>query len=69
MDRYLLGVRHMWPYGTTPGYGVTFDPEGLLSTLPALATLLAGVLAGEWMRTSFRAGERSLCFQAQQRVS
>jgi predicted acyltransferase len=32
---------------------VTFDPEGLLSTLPALATLLAGVLTGEWMRTNY----------------
>jgi predicted acyltransferase len=53
VDRYLLGVRHMWLYGTTPGYGVTFDPEGLLSTIPALATLLTGVLAGEWMRTSY----------------
>lgn len=51
VDRSLLGVRHMWAYGVTPGYGVTFDPEGLLSTLPALATLLFGVLAGEWMRT------------------
>jgi predicted acyltransferase len=43
----------MWAWGLTPGYGVTFDPEGLLSTLPALATLLIGVLAGEWIRTSY----------------
>lgn len=26
-----------------------FDPEGLFSTLPALATTLAGVLAGRWL--------------------
>ena len=51
-DRSVLGIQHMWPYGTTPGYGVSFDPEGLLSTVPALATLLIGVLAGEWMQTS-----------------
>jgi predicted acyltransferase len=51
VDRYLLGTRHMWVYGLTPGYGVTYDPEGLLSTLPAVASLLIGVLAGEWMRT------------------
>jgi predicted acyltransferase len=43
----------MWAWGLTPGYGVTFDPVGLLSTLPALATLLIGVLAGEWMRTTY----------------
>jgi predicted acyltransferase len=29
---------------------VTYDPEGILSTVTALATLLIGVLAGEWMR-------------------
>lgn len=27
------------------------DPEGLLSTLPAIATVLFGVLAGEWLMT------------------
>jgi predicted acyltransferase len=51
VDRALLGVSHMWAYGTTPGYGVTFDPEGLLSTLPAIASLLIGIVAGEWLRT------------------
>ncbi len=29
-----------------------WDPEGLLSTLPAVATTLAGVLAGHWLRSS-----------------
>jgi predicted acyltransferase len=33
----------------------TWDPEGLLSTLPALASTLMGVLAGHWIR-----GARSL---------
>ncbi len=28
-----------------------FDPEGLLSTLPAMVTLLLGSLAGDWLRT------------------
>jgi predicted acyltransferase len=49
IDRTVFTIPHLWPYGTTPGYGVTFDPEGLLSTLPALATLLLGILAGEWL--------------------
>jgi predicted acyltransferase len=52
IDRTVFTIPHLWPYGTTPGYGVTFDPEGLLSTLPALATLLFGVLAGEWFLTA-----------------
>lgn len=50
IDRSILGTRHLWVYGLTPGYGVTYDPEGLLSTLPAVATLLIGLLAGGWMR-------------------
>ena len=52
IDRAVFGIRHLWPWGLTPGYGVTFDPEGILSTLPALATLLTGVLAGDWLLTT-----------------
>ena len=33
-----------------PGYGVTYDPEGMLSTLPAIAVVLIGILAGKWLR-------------------
>lgn len=40
IDRALLG-RHL----LTPAY----DPEGLLSTLPAIATALGGVFAGVWL--------------------
>jgi predicted acyltransferase len=63
IDRAILGTRHMWPYGLTPSYGVTYDPEGLLSTLPAIATLLLGILAGEWMRTE-RPARRKLLLLA-----
>lgn len=52
VDRAIFGIQHLWPYGLTPGHGVTFDPEGLLSTLPAIATLLIGVLAGDWLLTN-----------------
>jgi predicted acyltransferase len=31
-----------------------FDPEGILSTLPAIATTLFGTLCGDWLRTSKR---------------
>ncbi len=33
-------------------YRPDFDPEGLLSTLPAIATALLGTLAGEFLRTA-----------------
>ncbi len=40
----------MWVWGLTPGVGVTYDPEGLLSTLGAIATTLVGIVAGEWLQ-------------------
>jgi predicted acyltransferase len=45
VDRIFL-TGHMW------GATKTWDPEGLLSTLPAIATVLLGLLAGEWVRSS-----------------
>ncbi len=59
-DRQIFGIPHLWPWGLTPGHGVTFDPEGLLSTLPALATLLFGVLAGDWLRTTRTPAQKAL---------
>lgn len=32
-------------------YRTVYDPEGLLSTLPAIATALSGVLTGHWLKT------------------
>lgn len=43
LDRKLMSG-HLWE-GTR-------DPEGMLSTLPAIATVLCGVLTGEWLRSS-----------------
>jgi predicted acyltransferase len=37
-------------------YARVRDPEGLLSTIPAIATTLIGVLAGGWLRESPRNG-------------
>jgi predicted acyltransferase len=51
LDRSIFGIRHLWVWGITPGFGVTFDPEGLLSTIPAISTLMIGMLAGDWLRT------------------
>ncbi len=45
LDRMILGVNHIWSQGKV------FDPEGILSTLPAIATTISGVLAGTWLRT------------------
>ena len=42
IDRLVFG-NHLWKQSRT------WDPEGLLSTLPALGTCLLGVLAGRWL--------------------
>ncbi len=44
VDRALLSG-HLWSQTRT------WDPEGILSTLPAIATVLFGVLAGDWLRS------------------
>ena len=44
IDRQVFGTAHLWVWSQT------WDPEGLLSTLPAVATLLLGVFTGEWLR-------------------
>ena len=44
LDRALLGPDHLWAGG-----GGRRDPEGLLSTLPAAAAAMLGVLAGRWI--------------------
>jgi predicted acyltransferase len=45
IDRNVFGADHLWKYGTTEGVGVTYDPEGILSTLGALVNCLLGILA------------------------
>lgn len=50
VDRLVLGSRHIWQATRV------YDPEGILSTLPATATTLLGVLAGHWLRAGQVAG-------------
>jgi len=45
VDRVVFGP-HIWKQGKV------YDPEGLLSTIPAVATALFGVLTGQWLRTN-----------------
>lgn len=45
LDRTIFTEAHLWKTSRT------WDPEGLLGTLPALGTGLLGALAGQWLRT------------------
>lgn len=45
IDRIVLGA-HMWSGG-----GGVYDPEGLLSTVPAVSSTLAGLFVGDYLRS------------------
>ncbi|MEI8060509.1 MAG: heparan-alpha-glucosaminide N-acetyltransferase domain-containing protein, partial [Ferruginibacter sp.] len=45
LDMWLLGEKHLYH-----GEGVAFDPEGLLSTFPAVANVIGGYLAGKYIQ-------------------
>lgn len=44
LDRTILTTKHMWSGSKT------FDPEGILSTLPSISTCLFGLMVGDWLR-------------------
>jgi predicted acyltransferase len=43
IDRTILTENHLWRSAKV------YDPEGILSTIPALVTTIAGVLTGTWL--------------------
>jgi predicted acyltransferase len=51
LDRQIFPASHL--------YEKTRDPEGLLSTLPALATALIGMLTALWLRTTRSIAEKA----------
>lgn len=53
VDRWLLNG-HLWVKSKS------WDPEGVTSTLPALCSQLAGVLAGRWLLSGYTRGEQTI---------
>ncbi|MBB6144185.1 putative acyltransferase [Silvibacterium bohemicum] len=51
LDRHIFSASHLYEH--------TRDPEGLLSTIPALATALIGMLTGIWLRTARPLAEKA----------
>ena len=47
IDQFLLGKSHLYV-----GTGIQFDPEGLLSTIPSVVTVLIGFLVGTMIKTT-----------------
>lgn len=52
IDRMLFSSDHL--------YGKVFDPEGLLSTFPAFATVLLGSLTGTWLLSKYSSQKKLL---------
>jgi len=46
IDLKIIGESHLWK-----GVGIPFDPEGLLSTLPSVVTVIFGSLTGKSIQT------------------
>lgn len=44
VDRWILTPNHIW------GGSTTYDPEGILSTFPAIGTAMLGVMTGRWLK-------------------
>jgi predicted acyltransferase len=44
LDRLVFTENHLWKFSKT------WDPEGLLGTLPAIGTSLIGILTGTWLK-------------------
>jgi predicted acyltransferase len=52
IDKLLLGENHMYH-----GEGIAFDPEGLLSTIPAVVNVIAGYTVGRFLQQKGRTFE------------
>jgi predicted acyltransferase len=52
LDWWLIGPDHMYH-----GEGIPFEPEGLLSTLPAVVNVIAGYLAGRFIQSAGKTWE------------
>ena len=53
VDRAVIGTGHIWRQAKV------YDPEGVLSTLPAVATTLCGVLTGHLLRSRRTPAEKA----------
>jgi predicted acyltransferase len=54
IDLMLIGEAHMYR-----GFGLAFEPEGLISTIPSVGTVILGFLTGKWLKVG-RASTRKL---------
>ncbi|MHB9140669.1 MAG: acyltransferase family protein, partial [Paludibacter sp.] len=58
IDRAVLGITHLYTDHLPDGTSLVFDPEGILSTLPCIAHVLLGFLAGKMISETKDNGQR-----------
>jgi predicted acyltransferase len=58
LDTMILGTGHTWSGAPATG----FDPEGVISTLGAIATTLFGILTGHYLRLKEVSKEEKTCW-------
>lgn len=49
LDTWLFGTSHLYNGEINGGVRYPFDPEGLLSTLPSVVTVIMGWMCGDWL--------------------
>jgi len=52
LDKWVMGDNHLYH-----GEGIAFDPEGLLSTLPAIANVIGGYMVGSFVQAKGKTWE------------
>jgi len=55
IDKLVLGTNHLYK-----GYGIPFEPEGLLSTIPSICTVIIGYYTGELVGKKSEGGKNVL---------
>ncbi|KIO76440.1 membrane protein [Pedobacter lusitanus] len=50
LDKLLLGESHLYHGDTLHGKHIAFDPEGILSTIPAIVNVIIGYFAGKFIQ-------------------
>ena len=55
IDQSMLGIAHIYK-----GEGVPFDPEGIMSTIPAIVQVIFGYLVGDYIRQKSKMPEQAL---------
>lgn len=55
IDKKILGETHLYR-----GEGIAFDPEGIMSTIPAIVQVIFGYLVGDYIQKKVKAPEEQL---------